>query len=246
MWRGRRRFPNPRDWLARLLAPAEDPRSRAAAGPAPLDHLLAEVTAARDRLTALRRELTARAAALPATLARLEEQAAGDLAAGDEPRARQALFLGQLTRRHQRALAGQEAALAREEQHLHLLIERLTLQQSALRTRQELAAAQADIAATQARVSAALAGLTAAMTDLAASLAHAERQADQTRAWAAALDDLAPLDALTAPGQPPGDSLAADLDRLELDQAIEAHLVALREAASRPVDPPRREPPPTS
>jgi phage shock protein A len=245
MWRGRRR-PGPRDWLARLLAPAEDPRPRAAAGPAPLDHLLAEVAAARDRLTALRRELTARSATLQATLARLEARAAGDLAAGDEPQARQALFLGQLARRHQRALAGQEATLEQEERRLHLLAERLTLQHSALRTRQDLAAAQADIAATQARVSAALAGLTATMTDLAASLARVEHQAAQTRAWAAALDDLTALDALTAPGQPPGDSLAADLDRLELAEAIEAHLAALREAAARPVDPPEREPPPTS
>jgi phage shock protein A len=204
----------------------EDPRealdlayARQLALQAKVRRAVADVVTARKRI-----ELQARQ--LEASPDRLEQQARTALQEGREDLAREALLRRAVIRGELGELERQSSMLAAEEGRLVEASKRLELQVQQFRIRKEAVKAAYVAARARAQAGEALAGLTQDDAELRVAVERAEHRIAETRARAAALEDVLARGALQS-GSPGSDALQSELDLPAADAEAAAELARL-------------------
>lgn len=207
-----------------LFTPAEDPRQTFAQPQERQQTLLIRVQKARAENATFSQQLQARAAQLRASLPTFEAEARRALHAHQEELARLMLQRRQLALRDAQALETQAGEAATEEQRLAWVEQKLTAHIDSLRTRQAVVAARYTAAEAQVQMHEAFTQLSDDLTDVGETLDEAEQKAEAMQARAAALDQLAGGGGLVTPG----DEVGRQLTQLELEEAVDRHLAALK------------------
>lgn len=204
----------------------EDPRealdlayARQLALQAKVRRAVADVVTARKRI-----ELQARQ--LEASPDRLEQQARTALQEGREDLAREALLRRAVIRGELGELERQSSMLAAEEGRLVEASKRLELQVQQFRIRKEAVKAAYVAARARAQAGEALAGLTQDDAELRVAVERAEHRIAETRARAAALENVLARGALQS-GSPGSDALQSELDLPAADAEAAAELARL-------------------
>jgi phage shock protein A len=220
--------------LEALLAPAEDPRQTYADAGQRQRQLLEQVRQALAQTRTLRARLEGRARQLNERSPELLAQAARAVRAGRDDLARLSLQRRQMMVIEQQTLEAQVREAQQEEARLALAEHRLTAQIEALQARQTVIAARYNAAEAQVRFQEALTGVSGELADLGLALEEAEEKADLLRARASALDEFIEQGILEGPGLPNADVIARQLHQLDLAQAVEDQLAALRQQVGSP------------
>ena len=215
--------------LAALLAPAEDPRHTFADASQRQGQLLEEMRQALAETSAFRARLEERAHQLRQRSPELLAQASQAVRIGREDLARLTLQRRQMLVNEQQTLEAQIREAQQEEARLALAEQRLATQMEALQTRQTVIAARYNAAEAQVRFQEVLTGMSGELSDLGWALEEAEQSAEHLRARASALDELTEQGLLEGPGLPAADVVARQLNQLDLAQAVEEQLAALRQ-----------------
>ena len=192
-------------WLAALLASPEDPRQGFELASQRQQELLDKVRQARARIARAKGQLEARAAKARGKLLQIDEHARLAVAAGRDDVARSVI--------HRRIVGGDQldklerqiAEIEHEEHEVTLVEQRLEAHIEAFFAREELIAARYSTAEAQVQVREALGGVSDELAGLSTALERAERTTDRMQARASALDHLAGLGVLDAPGDAGGD-----------------------------------------
>ena len=218
-------------WVAALLAPAEDPRQVFELASQRQQELLDKVRQARARIARAKEQLKAKTAEARVKLLRLDEQARAAVTAGRDDVARSVL--------HRRVVGGEEldrlerqvAETEREERELAIVEQRLEAQIETFFARREVIAARYSTAEAHVEVREALGGVSDELAGLGTALESAERRTDRMQARASALDHLADLGVLDAPGESTGDGPTFSEIGAPVSATVEVKLASLKREA---------------
>jgi phage shock protein A len=224
-------LPRIRANLARLFAPAEDPRQGSSAAAERQLELLGRLQMALREVAASKAQLATQTERLAAKLPELEQLARKSLAIGQEDLARLALQRRRAATVELRRLEAQVTEVALEETRLALAEQRLAARIEELRTRHEVVTARYTAAEAQVRISEALAGVSQELADLGIALQEAEERTEAMQARASAIDDLVQAGVLAGPGA--ARSPADEPDSADERHSIDAELEALRREVER-------------
>jgi phage shock protein A len=221
-----------------LFAPAEDPRQtfryayqRHRESLLKVQQALADVGAAKSRLETKTGEVRLK-------LPQLEDQARRALLGGREDLARVALRRRQVAAVELRTLEEQLRDVEQEEQRLALVEQRLATQIETFYARQEVLEARYSAAAAQVQINEALGGVSAELADLGSALERAEEKTERMQARASAIDRLIDEGILEAPGAAKAETLERLLGPVDVTQAVEEQLAALRSQLEDGIRPP--------
>jgi phage shock protein A len=158
---------------------------------------------------------------------RFDEQARKAVASGREDLARRALAQKHATERQAAALDPQLAEVVEDERRLMSTERELTLRVDEFRQQRQMLKARHAAADAQVRITELLGGVSEEFAELHMAVGRVEERTDRLRARATALDALLESGVLEAPG---GEVrlIERELDRLEIERAVEAELAALR------------------
>jgi phage shock protein A len=215
-------------WLKALFAPAEDPRQTYAHAYQRQRQLLVRVQGALADTATAKNRLASKTSEVKSKLPQLEEQARRALIADREDLARLALRRHQVATVELQTLEEQAREVEQEEQRLSLTEQRLATQIEAFFARQEIIAARYSAAEAQVRINEALGGVSQELTDLDQALQEAEEKAEYMQARASAIDRLIEGGILDTPGLSSVDPLKRDLSQIDVAQAVEERLKALK------------------
>lgn len=215
-------------WLNTLLSPAEDPRQTFAYAYQRQRELLVKVQQALTDLATSKERLANKTVEVQKKLPQLEEQARRSLIANREDLARLALQRRQVAAMELKTLEAQVHEVEQEEQRLSLVEQRLSTQIEAFFARQEVIAARYSAAEAQVRVNEALGGVSQELADLGRALEKAEQTTEHMQARASALDELVEAGILETPGLTSGDAVERELAQVDVAQAVEKQLAALK------------------
>lgn len=216
-------------WFKGFTAPAEDPRQTFAYAYQRQRELLLSVQQALADIGTSKQKLETKTVETREKLPRLEEQARRALISSREDLARLALQRRQVAVMELQALEDQVQEVQQEEQRLSLVEQRLAAQIEAFHARQEVIAARYSAAEVQVRITEALTGVSAELADLGNALEQAEQKTERMQARATAIDRLVEAGVLEMPGSPAGDDVARQLAHLDVSQAVEDQLAALKQ-----------------
>jgi len=204
----------------------EDPREALDLAYARQLQLQAKVRRAVADVVTARKRIELQARQLEASPDRLEQQARTALQDGRQDLARDALLRRAVIRGELGELERQSSMLAAEEGRLIEASKRLELQVQQFRIRKEAVKAAYVAARARAQASEALAGLTQDDTELGLAVERAEHRIADTRARAAALENLVARGGLQR-GSPGSGELQAQLQLPAADAEVAAELARL-------------------
>ncbi|HEY8476063.1 MAG TPA: PspA/IM30 family protein [Chloroflexota bacterium] len=176
-----------------------------------------------------RRRLELQAGRLQENIAKLETQARQAMAAGREDLARLALERKALAAAQLNDLNAQIAQLQQEQEKLTAAEARLSMKVEAFRTRKELIKAQYSAAEAQVRIGEAVSGLSEEMADVGLAIERAEEKTAQLQARASAIDELVASGVLEDVTGSRADTVERELQKIGMQQSVEAELAALRQ-----------------
>jgi phage shock protein A len=159
---------------------------------------------------------------------KLEGQGRQALAAGREDLAREALTRRSGVQQQQADLAAQHAALQGEEEKLTLASQRLQAKVDAFRTRKETIKATYTAAEAQTKIGEAFSGISEEMGDVGLAVQRAEDKTLAMQARAGAIDELLASGALDDVSGTAKDDIAAELDAMSSQSAVELELARLK------------------
>ena len=221
-----------KSWWGALTAPAQDPRRTFASAYERHRELLFNVRRGLTEIAASKNRLEAKNREVQGKLPHLEDQARRALISGREDLARLALQRRQVAIVELQTLDGQIREVQQEEEHLSVVEQRITTQIEAFYARQEIIAARYSTAEAQVRISEALTGVSEELDDVGLALRRAEEQTERMEARASAIDELVGTGALEVAGLPSSDVVAGQLLQLNVSQAVEDQLAALKRQLS--------------
>ena len=204
----------------------EDPREALDLAYARQLELQAKVRRAVADVVTARKRIELQARQLEASPDRLEQQARTALQDGREDLAREALLRRAVIRGELGELERQSSMLAAEEGRLVEASKRLELQVQQFRIRKEAVKAAYVAARARAQAGEALAGLTQDDAELRVAVERAEHRIADTRARAAALENVLARGALQS-ASPGSDALESELDLPAADAEAAAELARL-------------------
>ena len=204
----------------------EDPREALDLAYARQLELQAKVRRAVADVVTARKRIELQARQLEASPDRLEQQARTALQDGREDLAREALLRRAVIRGELGELERQSSMLAAEEGRLVEASKRLELQVQQFRIRKEAVKAAYVAARARAQAGEALAGLTQDDAELRVAVERAEHRIADTRARAAALENVLERGALQS-ASPGSDALESELDLPAADAEAAAELARL-------------------
>jgi len=211
------------------LAPAPDPRVTHLTSHQKQRALLNQVALARVEVVSAKERLRATADGVRLKLPAMEDQARGELRAGNESMARLALQRRQVVLQELQTLEGQLAEVEKEEGALGIIEQRLAGQIEAFTARQEVIKARFSAAEAQVRINEAMTGVSHDFAELTDALHRAEQTTEEMQAGAAAIDRLVHEGDLESINFGPGsDAMDSRLRGLTADADVERQLDALR------------------
>ena len=211
------------------LAPAPDPRVTHLTSHQKQRALLNQVALARAEVVSAKERLRATADRVRRKLPPMEDQARGELRAGNESMARLALQRRQVVLQELQTLEGQLAEVEKEEGALGIIEQRLAGQIEAFAARQAVIKARFSAAEAQVRINEAMTGVSQDLAELTDALHRAEQTTEEMEARAAAIDRLVHEGDLEAINFGPGPDIADSRSRgLAADADVERQLEALR------------------
>ena len=214
-----------------ILAPAPDPRETFVYSYQHQRDLLEKVHEALAELAASKGRLEAKTVEVEQKLPHLEERARRALADGREDLARLALQRREVALVELRTLHEQVSDVEQEEQRLTVVEQRLATRIEAFFAREEVIAARYSAAEAQVRVNEALGGVSKELADLGTALERAEERTEHMQARASALDELVDVGILENPTLREQDPVARQLAKIDVDEAVESQLAAMRAEA---------------
>ena len=198
------------------LAPAPDPRVTHLTSHQKQRALLNQVALARVEVVSAKERLRATADGVRLKLPAMEDQARGELRAGNESMARLALQRRQVVLQELQTLEGQLAEVEKEEGALGII-------------EQEVIKARFSAAEAQVRINEAMTGVSHDFAELTDALHRAEQTTEEMQARAAAIDRLVHEGDLESINFGPGsDAMDSRLRGLTADADVERQLDALR------------------
>ena len=217
----------------------EDPREMMNYGYAQQQELLVRVKQGLVDVATSKAKLAGEAKALRARVPQCEDQAKRALAVGREDLARMAL-----ERKHQATteltdLDRQIAEVAADQTKLAQAQLTLSNRIEQFRTHKEVVSARYEAAQAQVRVGQALTGVGGELAELSMAVGRAEEKTERMRARASAIDELLQSGALSMPMG--GDPMAAELNKLESERAVDDELARLK-AQGQPASAPASGP----
>ncbi len=219
--------------LDSLLEPAADPRTTFASTYQNQRNLLKQVRDTLAELADSKSRLDAKAALVSSKLPHLDRQARQFLRAGREDLARVALRWHQIAAAELQILEQQLLEVDQERQRLSLGEQRLAAQIEALFAREEVIAARFTAAEAQVRIQEAFGGVSKELSELGRALEQTEQKAETMQARASAIDRLIDEGVLEAPGTVAFGSDPLSADRMDIAQAVEDRLAALKHEFSQ-------------
>ncbi|MDA8194214.1 MAG: PspA/IM30 family protein [Thermaerobacter sp.] len=211
-----------------MLDKAEDPRETLEYSYQKQIEQLQNVRRGIAEVVTSKKRIELQASRLQQTISQLDQDARDAVTAGRDDLATEALSRKQTFGTQLDGLNNQIADLAREEQKLTDLQQKLNLKVESFRTQKEVIKAQFSAAQAQVKIGEAFTGLGEDMADVNMALQRAQDKTEALQARAAAVDDLADNPAFQLQSPSTGDSIRDELNKIKGSSSVDSELLRLK------------------